>query len=82
MNFEDDEAMDHKIVVVPADDRHTGEAYQTLADLPPHWTKQVEHHFNHYKDLKKPGSTKVTGWGDIAEAKATIKECIERWKQQ
>jgi inorganic pyrophosphatase len=82
MNFEDDGEMDHKVVVVPADDRNTGNTYQTLEDLPKHWTKQVEHHFNHYKDLKKPGSTKVLGWGDIDEAKATIKECIERWKQQ
>lgn len=82
MNFEDDGEMDHKIVVVPADDRHTGDTYKTLADLPAHWTKQVEHHFNHYKDLKRPGTTKVLGWGDIDEAKATIKECIERWNKQ
>jgi len=82
MNFEDDGEMDHKVVVVPADDRHTGDKIQTLQDLPEQWLKQVEHHFNHYKDLKKPGSTKVLGWGDIEEAKATIKECQTRWTQQ
>jgi inorganic pyrophosphatase len=82
MNFEDDGEMDHKVVVVPADDRHTGDAIQALEDLPAQWCKQVEHHFNHYKDLKKPGSTKVLGWGSTDDAKATIKECIERWKQQ
>jgi len=82
MNFEDDGEMDHKVVVVPADDRHTGDKIQTLQDLPAQWLKQVEHHFNHYKDLKKPGSTKVLGWGDIEEAKATIKECQTRWTQQ
>jgi inorganic pyrophosphatase len=79
MNFEDDGEMDHKVVVVPADDRHTGDAIKTLQDLPEQLLKQIEHHFNHYKDLKKPGSTKVLGWGDIDHAKATIKECIERW---
>ena len=79
MNFEDDNEMDHKVVVVPADDRHTGDAIRTLQDLPDQWMKQIEHHFNHYKDLKKPGSTKVLGWGDIEEAKATIAECQKKW---
>ncbi len=82
MNFEDDDEMDHKVVVVPADDRHTGNAISSLDDLPQQWLKQVEHHFNHYKDLKKPGSTKVLGWGDTEEAKRTIKECQARWANQ
>lgn len=82
MNFEDDGDMDHKVVVVPADDRHTGDAIQSLDDLPRQWREQITHHFNHYKDLKKPGSTKVLGWGNIDDAKATIKECIERWNSQ
>jgi inorganic pyrophosphatase len=82
MNFEDDGEMDHKVVVVPADDRHTGDAIKTLQDLPEQWLRQVEHHFNHYKDLKKPGSTKVLGWGDTEEAKTTIKECQERWTKE
>lgn len=79
MNFEDDGEMDHKVVVVPADDRHTGDAINSLDDLPKQWLNQVEHHFAHYKDLKKPGSTKVLGWGDVEEAKACIKECQTRW---
>ncbi len=82
MNFEDDGDMDHKVVVVPADDRDTGDSIKTIDDLSPQYIKQIEHHFNHYKDLKKPGSTKVLGWGDANEAKSTIKECIERWKNQ
>lgn len=79
MNFEDDNEMDHKVVVVPADDRHTGNTINSLQDLPEQWIKQVEHHFNHYKDLKKPGSTKVLGWGTIEDAKTTIRECQKRW---
>lgn len=82
MNFEDDGEMDHKVVVVPADDRHTGDSVKTLDDLGQRWKDQVQHHFTHYKDLKKPGSTKVLGWGDIDEAKSTIKECIERWESK
>ncbi|MGB4758770.1 MAG: inorganic diphosphatase [Candidatus Saccharimonadales bacterium] len=79
MKFEDDGEVDDKIVVVPADDRSTGNSINTLDDVAPQKIKQIEHHFTHYKDLKKPGSTIVKGWGDVAEAKAIIKESIERW---
>ena len=82
MNFEDDGEMDHKVVAVPADDRNSGDAIKSLDDLPAQWLKQVEHHFNHYKDLKKAGSTKVLGWGSIDDAKATIKECQIRWTKE
>lgn len=82
MKFEDDGEMDHKIVVVPADDRNTGDSIKTLSDLGERWKQQVEFHFNHYKDLKKPGTTTVQGWGDAEEAKAVIQECIERWNSQ
>lgn len=82
MKFEDDGEMDHKVVVVPADDRNTGDSRKTLDDLGERWKQQVEFHFNHYKDLKKSGTTTVQGWGDAEEAKAVIQECIERWNNQ
>ncbi|HKX24419.1 MAG TPA: inorganic diphosphatase [Candidatus Saccharimonadales bacterium] len=82
MNFDDDGEADHKVVVVPADDRHNGDSINTLDDLGERWKQQIEHHFTHYKDLKKPGSTKVLGWGDTESAKATIRECIERYNNK
>lgn len=82
MNFEDDGDTDHKIVVVPADDRNTGDSINTLDHLGERWKQKVENHFNHYKDLKKPGTTKVEGWGDAEEAKNVIAESIERYKNQ
>ena len=39
------------------------------------WKKQIEHHFNHYKDLKKPGTLEVTGFGSPEEAWKVINEC-------
>lgn len=81
LNFEDDGEADHKIVVVPADDRNTGDAINSIDDLHDQWKLKIEHHFNHYKDLKKPGSTKVLGWGDAEDAKKIIKECIARYKK-
>ncbi len=79
LKFIDDGEVDDKIVVVPADDRQTGDAINTLDDLNNQLKNQIEHHFNHYKDLKKPGSTLVKGWGDVEEAKAIIKLAIGRW---
>ncbi|HEY8998986.1 MAG TPA: inorganic diphosphatase [Candidatus Saccharimonadales bacterium] len=82
LNFEDDGEMDYKIVLVPADDRDTGDSIKTLDDLGERWKQKIEHHFAHYKDLKKPGTTKVLGWGDAEEAKKVIAESIERWNNQ
>lgn len=82
MKFSDDSEVDDKIVAVPADDRNTGNAIQTLQDLPAQLIKQIEFHFNHYKDLKKPGTTVVEKFGDIDEAKAVVHEAIERWNNK
>ena len=82
MKFEDDGEVDDKIVVRPADDRQSGDHLNGLDDLGENWKKRVEHHFTHYKDLKKPGSTIVKGWGDAEEAKTIVKSCIERYNNQ
>lgn len=82
MKFEDDGEIDDKIVLVPVDDRQTGNSITSLADLPKQQLDQIEHHFTHYKDLKKPGSTIVKGWGDVDEAKTIIHEAIERWNNK
>lgn len=81
LNFEDDGDMDYKIVCVPADDRNTGDSIRSLADLGERWQQQITEHFAHYKDLKKPGSTKVLGWGDSTEAKKVIAESIARYQK-
>jgi inorganic pyrophosphatase len=82
LNFEDDGEMDHKIICVPADDRNDGKRIQTIDDLGEQWKRKIEHHFTHYKDLKKPGSTKVLGFGDIEAAKLIVKDCIQRWQNK
>jgi inorganic pyrophosphatase len=81
MRFEDGGEVDDKIVVVPADDRNAGNSIQSLDDVQA-WKAQTEFHFNHYKDLKKPGTTVVQSWGDIDEAKRIIHECAERWNNR
>lgn len=77
MNFDDGGEMDYKIVCVPADDRHYG-SIDSIEDLGDVWMKQIEFHFNHYKDLKKPGTTVVQGFEGVDKAWEIINECTER----
>jgi inorganic pyrophosphatase len=79
MKFEDDGEVDDKIIVRVADDRNDGDWINSLEDLGESWKEQIAFHFTHYKDFKKPGTTKVTGWGGIEEAKTIINKCIERY---
>lgn len=81
LDFEDDQENDYKIICVPKDNRNNGDSINSLDDLSNQLKLQIEEHFKHYKDLKKPGSTIVKGWGDIQRAKEIITECIERYKQ-
>ena len=82
LEFVDDNEVDDKVIVVPADDRNTGDAIQAFEDLPAGLLKQIEHHFSHYKDLKKPGSTVVKGFGDVNRAKQIVHDAIARWNEK
>ena len=79
MKFVDSDEVDDKIICVPADDRNNGDMYNTLEDLPKQTLKQIEFHFNHYKDLKKPGSTVVKSFEGIDAAKEVIDAAIKRY---
>ncbi len=46
MKFVDDGEVDDKIVVVPADDRNNGNAYNSLEDLPEQLIKQLHFHLS------------------------------------
>lgn len=80
MKFVDGGEVDDKIICVPADDRNNGDAYQKLEDLPKQLIKQIEFHFNHYKDLKKPGTTEVKEFAGLDVAKKVIAESIARYE--
>lgn len=80
MQFEDGGERDDKIITVLADDKRMDHitSYEQLGS---HWQKVTEHYFEHYKDLKKPGTCKVLGFFDTAEALKIIKECAERYEK-
>ncbi|MBQ6486853.1 inorganic diphosphatase [Candidatus Saccharibacteria bacterium] len=82
MKFVDGGEVDDKIICVPADDRNNGDCYNSLKDLPAQTLKQIEFHFNHYKDLKKPGTTEVKCFEGVEEAKEVIAAAIKRWEDK
>jgi inorganic pyrophosphatase len=47
-------------------------------DLPEITIQQIQHFFEHYKDLEPGKWVKMNGWGDAAEAKRLIREAIAR----
>lgn len=81
MKFEDGGERDDKIITVLSDDKRM-DHIQSYKDLGPHWEKETEHYFEHYKDLKKPGTCKVLGFFDAQEARTIIRECAERYEKE
>lgn len=81
MKFEDGGERDDKIITVLSDDKRM-DHINSYEELGPHWQKETEHYFEHYKDLKKPGTCKVLGFFDQAEAKNIIAECMDRYNKE
>jgi inorganic pyrophosphatase len=44
--------------------------------------EQVQHFFEHYKDLEPGKWVKMGGWGDAEEARQLLSEAIARAAQQ
>jgi len=73
LKMTDEAGEDAKIVAVPHDKLTTlYSKVKTIADLPEITLKQIEHFFEHYKDLEKGKWVKVAGWGDLEEARTEI----------
>jgi inorganic pyrophosphatase len=83
LKMQDEAGGDEKIVAVPVP-RLTRRYEKVLnyLDLPEITLKQIEHFFEHYKDLESDKWVKVLGWGDADEAKRYIVEAIERSREK
>jgi inorganic pyrophosphatase len=81
LKMEDDGGGDEKIIAVPS--AKLTKRYVDVhdyTDLPRITVEQIQHFFEHYKDLEPGKWVKVIGWGDAAEAKRFILEAIGRAK--
>ena len=77
--MEDDGGPDEKIIAVPAP--HLTRRYEhvhNFSDLPEITLEQVQHFFEHYKDLEPGKWVKIQDWIDADGARTLIAEAIER----
>jgi inorganic pyrophosphatase len=78
----DESGGDEKIIAVPSP--HLTKRYlhvHSYTDMPLITLEQIQHFFEHYKDLEPGKWVKLAGWGDAAEARQYIVDAIEREKQ-
>lgn len=79
--MEDNSGQDEKIVAVPAP--HLTKRYEDIhsyRDLPEITIQQIEHFFEHYKDLEPGKWVKISSWKDADKARDFISAAIERGK--
>jgi inorganic pyrophosphatase len=80
--MEDEAGGDEKIIAVPSTKltrRYAG--IKTTGDLPEITLQQIQHFFEHYKDLEPGKWVKVLRWGSPEDAYKLIEEGIARAKK-
>jgi len=76
--MEDNKGVDEKIIAVPSPDltQRYSKVFE-YSDLP-----EIEHFFEHYKDLEPGKWVKIGDWGGSEKARKLISEAVERAGQQ
>lgn len=83
LRMEDESGIDAKLIAVPVEKLcPMYKAVQTTADLPELLLNQIEHFFEHYKDLEKGKWVKVQGWADKEAAKQEIIDGVKRFETE
>ncbi len=81
--MEDDGGGDEKLIAVPSHKlTKRYDKIKTYSDLPDITIQQIQHFFEHYKDLEPGKWVKIHHWGGADEASRLIAEAIERAKAQ
>ena len=77
--MEDEAGGDEKLIAVPSPKMTKRyENVHEAAQLPQITRDQIQHFFEHYKDLEPGKWVKVVRWGNAAEAHKMVLEAIER----
>ena len=83
LKMEDDGGGDEKIIAVPSPQLTKRYLHvKNYTDLPDITLGQIQHFFEHYKDLEPGKWVRLDGWKDAATARQFIAEAIERAKRQ
>ena len=79
---EDEEGQDSKIIAVPIKKIDpTYSEIQNIENVSTSIKKQIEHFFEHYKELEGGKYVKISGWGSKEEAVKKISDSIERFNK-
>ncbi len=78
MTFDDGGEVDDKVIGVIADDKRL-DHIKSFDQLGEHWIKETTYYWEHYKDLKKPGTCTVNGFFGVDKAIEIIKSCETRY---
>ncbi|HLI28466.1 MAG TPA: inorganic diphosphatase [Chloroflexota bacterium] len=80
LDMYDDKGDDEKVLAVPIGDPRFDEVL-ALADISPHWLREIENFFLTYKTLEQR-ETHVRGWRDAAAAWQLIAACRAAYRQR
>ncbi len=79
LQMEDDGGQDEKIIAVPSCEvTRRYESVENYTDLPDITREQIQHFFEHYKDLEPGKWVRIDSWGDAEMAKRLITEGLDR----
>ena len=78
-NMTDDGGSDAKVIAVLEKDPRWSHI-QDIDDIPDYAKKEIEHFFEHYKDLEPGKWVKTEGWQGQAEAEKIVLEGIARFQ--
>ncbi|RVU85831.1 inorganic diphosphatase [Leucothrix sargassi] len=82
LNMSDEGGGDVKIVAVPAGKLSTEyNDIENYTDLPALLLQQIEHFFEHYKQLEKGKWVKIDDWADAAAARQAIQESVDAFNK-
>jgi inorganic pyrophosphatase len=80
--MEDESGGDEKILAVPVSKiTPYYDNIKTYTDLNPLLLEQLKHFFENYKDLEKGKWVKLSGYGDIEQAKSIVIKAIADYKE-
>jgi inorganic pyrophosphatase len=80
LRMEDESGGDAKLLAVPTDEICPWFSYwKTVEDVPQERLRQIQHFFEHYKDLEPGKWVKVVGWAGVEVAHAEITDGMKRY---
>jgi len=83
LKMTDDGGGDAKVIAVPVEKvLPMYKKIQKLEDLEELRLQQIQHFFEHYKDLEPGKWVKIEGWADAEAAKAEITGGVEAFKRK